>query len=106
MWLDAAGKILQAARDALPDHYSRVDRDVWVIMPNHVHGIIVLDSAVGGGFETRPYCGIWMETDGYSELCSTATLSLNVHNPACAKLSETLGRSSCNDARKELLCFY
>lgn len=45
MWLNAARRILQVAWDALPDHYSHVDLDARVIMPNHVHGIIVLDSA-------------------------------------------------------------
>ena len=44
MRLNAAGQLLQAAWDALPDHYPHVELDEFVIMPNHVHGIIVLNS--------------------------------------------------------------
>lgn len=46
MLLNAAGEILRALWEALPVHYAHVDLDAWVIMPNHVHGIIVLDSSV------------------------------------------------------------
>ncbi len=54
MQLNDVGKILQATWDALPDHYSHVELDAWVIMPNHAHGIIVLDSTVGAGLKPAP----------------------------------------------------
>ena len=57
MSLNAAGEILQGVWEALPDHYAHVDLDAWVIMPNHVHGIIVLDSSVvviGAGLKPAP----------------------------------------------------
>lgn len=54
------GAIVQACWAALPDHYSHVALDAFVIMPNHVHGIIVLadeGQSYEGGSETRPYGG-------------------------------------------------
>jgi len=46
--LNDAGRIIQAAWDKLPDHYPGVECAEFIVMPNHVHGIIVLvdDSAV------------------------------------------------------------
>jgi putative transposase len=43
------GRIVQAAWRELPDHYQDVECDVFVVMPNHVHGIIIL--AEGGAVE-------------------------------------------------------
>jgi REP element-mobilizing transposase RayT len=39
----------------LPDHYGQVLLDEFVAMPNHVHGIIILnDNTVGAGFKPAP----------------------------------------------------
>ncbi|MBS1944618.1 MAG: transposase [Bacteroidetes bacterium] len=55
MRLNAAGQIVQDVWYGLPDHYPHVQLDAWVIMPNHVHGIIVLvDAPVGAGFKPAP----------------------------------------------------
>jgi REP element-mobilizing transposase RayT len=43
MHLSAAGQMVQRTWDEIPDHYPGVDIDAFVVMPNHVHGIIVLD---------------------------------------------------------------
>ncbi len=42
MQLNDAGWMVQTVWDQLPDHYPGVDIDEFVVMPNHVHGIIVL----------------------------------------------------------------
>jgi putative transposase len=51
-----AGRLVRAAWNDLPNHYPRVMLDAFVVMPNHIHGIIVLQDAqehadVGAGFE-------------------------------------------------------
>jgi REP element-mobilizing transposase RayT len=51
MRLNNAGQFLQATWEALPDHYPHVELDEFVLMPNHAHGIIVLDSGVGAGLK-------------------------------------------------------
>ncbi len=43
MRLNPLGEIVQACWRSLPQHFSHLELDVIVIMPNHVHGIIVLN---------------------------------------------------------------
>jgi putative transposase len=42
MRLSAAGAMVQAVWEAVPEHYAGVELDAFVVMPNHVHGIVVL----------------------------------------------------------------
>ncbi len=42
MQLNAAGRIVLSLWDRLPAHYPSVELDEFVVMPNHVHGIIVI----------------------------------------------------------------
>lgn len=51
MQLSEIGQIATACWDQLPQHYPRLELDAWVVMPNHVHGIIVLDSGDSGLFD-------------------------------------------------------
>ncbi|HUU28197.1 MAG TPA: transposase [archaeon] len=57
--LNEAGMVVQAVWDELPVHYPHVEIDTFVVMPNHVHGIIILtDSPVGAAPRGRPNnCG-------------------------------------------------
>ena len=43
------GEIVQTCWDDLPRHYPHIELDAFVIMPNHVHGIIVITN-VGAQF--------------------------------------------------------
>ena len=45
MALNDAGRTATACWRAIPDHFPQVALDEWVIMPNHVHGIL----RIGGG---------------------------------------------------------
>jgi len=42
MALNAAGKVIAATWRWLAVHYSYVTLDAWMVMPNHLHGIIIL----------------------------------------------------------------
>ena len=67
MDLSVAGQVTQDVWEELPDHYPHVRLDAWVIMPNHVHGIIVLtdtdvltrapNTGVGAGLKPAPTDG-------------------------------------------------
>lgn len=52
------GKIVEHAWYDLPHHYPQVSLGAFVIMPNHVHGIVIIhesDNNYGrGGSQTRP----------------------------------------------------
>jgi putative transposase len=48
MVLNEAGQMIQQTWDDLPNHYPNVTLDAFVVMPNHVHGVIfIYDSLVG-----------------------------------------------------------
>jgi REP element-mobilizing transposase RayT len=47
MRLSEAGQMVQSVWDELPERYPGVDVDQFVVMPNHVHGIMVLTGIVG-----------------------------------------------------------
>ena len=58
--LSRAGGIVQEAWRNIPNHYPHVELDAFVIMPNHVHGIIILkcdDYLVGAGLRPAPTDG-------------------------------------------------
>jgi len=42
-----SGRMVLAAWNELPDRYPGVVTDAFVLMPNHIHGIIVLAASVG-----------------------------------------------------------
>lgn len=41
--LNAAGELIAACWRDIPRHFPRATLDEWVIMPNHLHGIVFLD---------------------------------------------------------------
>jgi REP element-mobilizing transposase RayT len=43
MQLSQVGKIAQKHWQEIPNHFSHVYIDAYIIMPNHVHGIIIID---------------------------------------------------------------
>jgi REP element-mobilizing transposase RayT len=45
MRLNDAGRVVQAIWDALPGHFPFVELDEFVVMPNHVHGVVWIADA-------------------------------------------------------------
>jgi REP element-mobilizing transposase RayT len=43
--LTAMGSVVERCWAAIPDHFPHVRLDAFVIMPNHLHGVILLDDA-------------------------------------------------------------
>jgi len=54
MQLNDASRMVQTVRDEIPEYYPGVDVDASIIMPNHMHGIVVLFDPVGAGRRNRP----------------------------------------------------
>lgn len=46
MYLSEIGKKVQQCWDEIPQHFPQVRLDEWVIMPDHVHGILVIMDSV------------------------------------------------------------
>jgi putative transposase len=42
MVLSSAGRIVEECWLAIPEHFPQVDLDAFVVMPNHLHGILIL----------------------------------------------------------------
>ena len=47
MVLNDVGSITNKIWNEIPDHYPTVELDEFIIMPNHIHGIIINNSDVG-----------------------------------------------------------
>ncbi|GAB4324730.1 MAG: transposase [Candidatus Zixiibacteriota bacterium] len=47
MRLNSAGRVVEQCWNDIPVHFPHVELDAWVIMPNHVHGILVIVDPVG-----------------------------------------------------------
>lgn len=56
--LNEFGQVVESAWFDLPKHYPNVELDAFVVMPNHVHGIIIVGAGlidnVGAGFKPAP----------------------------------------------------
>jgi putative transposase len=52
MILSESGQIAEKLWQEIPDHFSFVSLDEYVIMPDHVHGIIVINPCVVVSVET------------------------------------------------------
>ncbi len=51
MMLNKNGEIVESVWNDLPNHYAHVELDYHIIMPNHIHGIIII---VGAGLKPAP----------------------------------------------------
>jgi REP element-mobilizing transposase RayT len=51
MCLSAAGLMVRRVWDELPRFYAGVGIDAFVVMPNHVHGIVILSGGVRNGLD-------------------------------------------------------
>jgi putative transposase len=53
MLLNNLGKIVQNCWLDLPNHYKNIALDEYIVMPNHFHGILIIQP-VGDGFKPSP----------------------------------------------------
>jgi REP element-mobilizing transposase RayT len=54
MRLNDAGRMVQTIWDELPQRYPNVELDAFVIMPNHIHGIVIINNGCRGESRIRP----------------------------------------------------
>src|SRR5690242_4629520 len=54
MRLNELGKAAAECWEWLGRQYPQVSLDAWIVMPNHLHGVIVLDNFHKGGSRTAP----------------------------------------------------
>ena len=82
MGLNDAGKMVQTTWCEIPDHYPGIDMDTFVVMPNHIHGIIIIVGATPCGcpfLRGCPYPGACSELQAMGQprgVAPTGSLSL------------------------------
>jgi REP element-mobilizing transposase RayT len=70
MQVNRAGQMIQTGWDGLPQRFLAMIPDAFVVMPNHVHGVILLSGAdIGGDHEDRPYETLPPDDKGRGESC-------------------------------------
>ena len=55
--LNQAGLIIRSVWDNLPRLYDGIGLDAFIVMPNHVHGIVVINKPVGAIHESPSFAG-------------------------------------------------
>ncbi|MDJ0797804.1 MAG: transposase [Calothrix sp. MO_167.B12] len=55
MKLNSLGMIASACWEEIPQHFSHIKLDIFVIMPNHIHGILWINKKIPGENEPRQY---------------------------------------------------
>ena len=55
MRLNDAGKMIQVVWDEIPAYYPGIDIDSFIVMPNHIHGIVVIVGAAPRGRPESAY---------------------------------------------------
>ena len=95
MRLNSLGEVVQRAWEDLPNHYPHVRLGAFVIMPNHVHGIIVLSS--------NPLVGDGLVGDGLRPSPTTNNTTNNTANNTAAESKKTAATPSptTNKATKD-----
>ena len=57
MRLNGAGEMVETWWRKLPEKHPGVDTDAFIIMPNHIHGIVIINTTVGATPRGRPDAG-------------------------------------------------
>ncbi len=84
------GRVVMQNLEKIPDIYPNVSLDAWVVMPNHIHGIIVIGpvETFGGKVET-PYYGV--STNTHKSKPGTLGVILSRYKFSCTKSIRRIG---------------
>ena len=58
MQLSEIGKMADHFWNEIPNHFPFVELDEYIVMPNHVHGILIIDKMDGNGIVETPNLGV------------------------------------------------
>ena len=86
MILNKFGEIVLRCWDDLCNHYTNTKLDEFMIMPNHLHGIIVIESCSRERFETVPY----QETVPYKTKHGVSEIVRGLKTFSSRRINETI----------------
>ena len=72
MLMNQYGTIVNNCWFDLPNHYKNIKLDYFVIMPNHIHGIIVIKNPIVGARSSRPSWNWCQSEKGRDDLAPTS----------------------------------
>jgi REP element-mobilizing transposase RayT len=102
MHLNACGEIVQACWNNLPNHFPFIELDAFIIMPNHIHGIIILteqmvDAGVGVDVEVDVGVGVGVGAKHSCPDVSNSPKALSKNASPCPGISNYPKTSPCPD---------
>ncbi len=78
MYFSEIGKIAQNCWNEIPVHFPFVILDAFIVMPNHVHGILVIDKTVSELNEMKTMNGATVETQNLASLQTTLRMASQI----------------------------
>jgi REP element-mobilizing transposase RayT len=88
MVLNDAGQLAEGCWMAIPDHFPQVKLDAFVIMPNHVHGIVVIHDRWGTACRAPTYRAPTVEQFGRPVAGSIPTIIRSFKSAATKRINE------------------
>lgn len=85
MYLSEIGKFADQCWVEIPNYFPFVKLGEFVVMPNHIHGIIIIEKKDDGRFSNRG-----VETQDFASLRSTKQNSLNTFGPQSRNLASII----------------
>lgn len=68
MVLNDVGKIAQECWENIPNHFPHVILDEYIIMPNHIHGILIFQNAFNDDVGNKDFCSLHEDTAWQTQL--------------------------------------
>ena len=75
MVLNEYGRIAHEQWLQIPTRFANIELDTFVVMPNHIHGIIVIHTPVGVGFCPTPHVQFGATQFGATQFGATARVA-------------------------------
>jgi len=66
--LSAIGLLVHQFWCEIPDHFPFISLDAFVIMPNHIHGILIIDKENDGRYEMGTESDLDLDSDSHSDI--------------------------------------
>lgn len=86
MKLSEMGKIVEKYWLEIPEHFLNVDLDFFVVMPNHIHGVVVIKSSCRDEALPRLYNGQYKQMSKISPLPQSLPTIIGSFKSVCAKI--------------------
>jgi REP element-mobilizing transposase RayT len=109
MVLNDIGRIVQSVWEGLPDCFPTIALDAFVIMPNHIHGIIIVGAQfIAPSFQTTPHSHAVFNNIASNDKPASVLFDQGVmnHAPTLGKIVRTFKAASVRQIRKNNRAYF